>query len=42
LTGAILHLEFPAEDFAADVATVEVIPPEGEVLSVDFNLASLN
>jgi hypothetical protein len=39
--GAALDLEFPADAFTSDSVTVQVIPPEGDPVSVDFNLASL-
>jgi len=38
LTGAILRLEFPATAFISDSAVVEVTPPEGDPVSVDFDL----
>lgn len=41
LTGATLQFEFLAESFASDSATIQVTPPEGDPLSVDFNLVSL-
>ncbi len=41
LIGAPLQFEFPAEDFATDSVTIEVNPPEGGQVSVDFGLASL-
>ena len=39
-TGATLELEFPGEAFTSDSATVLVFPPEGDQVSVDFNLTS--
>jgi hypothetical protein len=39
--GAALELEFPADAFTSDSATIEVLPPEGDPVSVDFNLSSL-
>jgi hypothetical protein len=39
--GAALELEFPAESFTSDSATILVTPPEGDPVSVDFNLTSL-
>jgi len=39
--GAALDLEFPASAFTSDSVTVQVIPPEGEHVSVDFSLLSL-
>jgi hypothetical protein len=41
LFGATVHLTFPAKGFSSDSATVEVHPPEGEPVSVDFDLTSL-
>lgn len=41
LIGATLQFEFPAEDFATDSATIDVNPPEGGQVSVDFDLSSL-
>ena len=41
LIGAILQFEFSAEDLASDSATIEVNPPEGAPVSVDFDLTSL-
>jgi len=41
LTGAMIRLEFPATTFTSDSATVEVTPPEGELVSVDFDLDAL-
>jgi len=41
LTGATVRLKFPATAFTADTATVDVIPPEGDPVSVDFDLASM-
>jgi hypothetical protein len=41
LIGATLELEFPGEAFTSDSATVLVFPPEGEHVTVDFNLSSL-
>jgi hypothetical protein len=41
LIGATLQFEFPAEDFATDSVTIEVKPPEGDPVSVDFDLTSL-
>ena len=39
--GAAIDLEFPASAFASDSITVEVTPPEGESVSVDFDLTRL-
>jgi hypothetical protein len=41
LTGATMQFEFPAESFASDSATIQVTPPEGNPVSLDFNLSSL-
>ncbi len=41
LTGATLRFEFPASAFTSDAATVQVSPPEGPDVLVDFDLTSL-
>jgi hypothetical protein len=41
VTGATLQCDFSAEDFASDSATIQVSPPEGDPVSVDFDLPSL-
>ena len=41
LTGATMQFEFLAESFASDSATIQVTPPEGDPVSVDFSLNSL-
>jgi hypothetical protein len=41
LTGATVHLEFPAKFFHSDTTTVQVTPPEGAEVSVDFDLTEL-
>ena len=41
LIGAILYLEFPADAFTSSSATIEINPPEGDPVAVDFNLSSL-
>ena len=41
LTGAVLRMEFPAAAFASDGATVQVSPPEGPEVFVDFDLTEL-
>ncbi len=41
LTGATLQFDFSAEDFASGSATIDVNPPEGDPLSVDFDLDHL-
>jgi hypothetical protein len=40
LTGATLYLEFFADEFTEDTATVEIYPPEGDQVTVDFDLSS--
>jgi hypothetical protein len=39
--GAAIDLEFPANAFASDSAIIKVLPPEGDPVSVDFNLSLL-
>src|SRR6266704_5398326 len=41
VTGATLQFDFSAEDFASGSAIIEVNPPEGDPLSVDFDLDHL-
>lgn len=41
LTGATLEFDFPAIAFTSDTATIDVLPPEGDPVSVDFDLSSL-
>jgi hypothetical protein len=41
LRGATLEFEFPADVFTSDSVTVQVIPPEGDSVSVDFDLTRL-
>jgi hypothetical protein len=41
LIGATVHLEFLADSFSADSATVRIDPPEGETVAVDFDLSLL-
>ena len=41
LTGATLQFDFNAEDFASGSAVIDVIPPVGDPLSVDFDLGHL-
>lgn len=41
LTGATIRLEFPATAFSADSATIEVTPPQGDPVLVEFDLSSL-
>jgi hypothetical protein len=39
--GAAIDLEFPADAFTSDSATIQVTPPEGAPVSVDFDLTRL-
>ena len=39
--GGAIDLEFPASAFTSDSASIEVLPPEGEPVSVDFDLTRL-
>jgi hypothetical protein len=41
LIGAIIELEFTPEVFSSDSASVQVDPPEGDEVCVDFDLAPL-
>lgn len=41
LTGAIIQLHFPATAFTAGTAAIEVTPPEGDAVTVDFDLTHL-
>ncbi len=41
LTGATLTFEYPASAFTEATATVLVTPPEGDPVSIDFDLSSL-
>jgi hypothetical protein len=41
LTGATIQFESLAESFASDSATIQVTPPEGDQVTVDFHLTSL-
>jgi hypothetical protein len=41
LTGATLQFDFSAEAFASGSATIDVVPPEGDPLSIDFDLTHL-
>jgi hypothetical protein len=40
LTGATIELDFPADAFNSDTATILVTPPQGDPVSVDFDLLS--
>jgi hypothetical protein len=41
LTGATLEFDFPADAFNTDSAVIEVIPPEGDPVSAEFDLTRL-
>ncbi len=41
LTGATLQFDFYAEDFASGSAVIDVDPPEGDPVSIDFDLDHL-
>ena len=41
LSGATLEFEFPASAFKSDSPTVQVTPPEGDPVSVEFDLSRL-
>jgi hypothetical protein len=41
LTGATLQFDFSAEDFPSGSAIIDVYPPEGDSLSIDFDLDHL-
>jgi hypothetical protein len=41
LIGATIEIELPAESFTSDSATIQVTPPEGDPVSVEFNLTGL-
>jgi len=41
MTGATLKFEFPADAFTSDSATIHIDPPEGDPVSVDFDLIRL-
>jgi hypothetical protein len=41
MTGATLKFEFPATAFTSNSATIHIDPPEGDVVSVDFDLIRL-
>jgi hypothetical protein len=41
LTGATLQFDFSAEDFPSGSAIIDVNPPEGEPVSIDFDLDHL-
>jgi hypothetical protein len=39
--GAALELEFPAETFTSDSATIQIRPPESDPVSAVFDLTRL-
>jgi hypothetical protein len=41
LTGATIELDFLADSIEEDSATIRVVPPEGDPVSVTFNLSAL-
>jgi len=41
LSGAIIEIEFPAEAFNSDTATIQIDPPEGDPVSIELDLSSL-
>jgi hypothetical protein len=41
LSGATLQLEFPAKAFKSDSPTIQIAPPQGDSISVDFDLSGL-
>jgi len=41
MTGATLKFEFPANAFTSDSTTIHIDPPEGDSVSVDFDLIRL-
>jgi hypothetical protein len=41
LIGATVQMEFLADTFSADTATVQIDPPEGDQVAVSFDLSSL-
>ena len=41
LTGAMIEIQLPAESFSSDSATILVAPPEGDPVSVEFDITSL-
>ena len=40
LTGAVVSFEYSADAFTSDTATVQIDPPEGDQVVVDFDLTS--
>ena len=41
LAGATLEFDLPADAFTSNAVTIEVVPPEGDLVSVDFDLTRL-
>jgi hypothetical protein len=41
LTGATLQFDFPADAFESGSAAIDVAPPEGDPISIDFDLTHL-
>lgn len=41
LSGATIRIQFPATAFTSDTATIDITPPAGDPVSVDFDLSSL-
>jgi hypothetical protein len=41
LVGATLQFEFPAKAFTSDSPAIQITPPEGDPVSVDFDLSRL-
>jgi hypothetical protein len=41
LAGATIEFDLPADAFNSDSATIQVVPPEGDSVSVDFALTRL-
>jgi len=41
LTGATLQFDYPADVFTSNSATIQITPPESDLVSVDFDLARL-
>ncbi len=41
LYGATLQFDYPADAFTSDSATIQIFPPEGAPVSVDFDLDTL-
>ena len=41
LSGATIQFDFPAEAFASGSATIDIVPPEGDPVSIDFDLDHL-